>query len=247
MKINGWDIASADARQWNVTPGFQSISNSSEWARGHPEPVLFGSTTGFKSLKITLLIKADRDRQKILSRCSEILSRLLEPVYLELDGFEHRFYGVLVKHSLEENPLGVPFVQYNRASKLTLEINCYEYGEEEAKVGSGATELVIQNLGNVLTPAIIEITPQIGAASITVTGICRNTDTGEDLPVTVRNLETGKTVILDGESGLFTQDSELKAADIDIWSVPTLLPGQNKITINNDRMDVVVHFRPRFM
>lgn len=247
MKINGWDIASADAKQWNVTPGFRSISNNSEWARGHPEPVLFGNTTGFKPLKIVLLVKADRDRQKILNRCSEILSRLLEPVDLELDGFEHKFHGVLAKHSLEENPLGIPFVQYNRASKLTLEFDCYEYGEEEVKVGSGATELVIQNSGNVPTPAIVEITPQIGAASIIMTGICRNTDIGEDLPVTVRDLETGKTVILDGESGLFTQDGELKAADIDIWSVPALLPGQNKITINNDRMDVVVRFRPRFM
>lgn len=247
MKINGWDIADAGAWQHNVVPGFRSISNNSEWARGHPEPALFGNTTGFKTLKIVLLIKADRDRQKILNQCSEILSHLLEPVDLELDGFEHRFYGILTKHSFEENPLGVPFVQYNRASKLTLEFNCYEYGEEEAKVGSGATELAIQNSGNVLTPAVIEITPQIGAASITLTGICRNTDTGEDLPVTITNLETGKTVILDGETGLFVQDGELKAEDIEIWSAPTLLPGQNKITINNDRMDVVVRFRPRFM
>lgn len=247
MKINGWDIADAGAQQHNVAPGFRSISNNSEWARGHPEPVLFGNTTGFKTLKITLLIKANRDRQKILNQCSEILAHLLEPVDLELDGFEHKFYGVLKKHTLEENPLNIPFVKYNRASKLTLEFDCYEYGEEEAKVGSGATELVIQNQGNVLTPAVIEITPQIGAASIALTGICRNTDTGEDLSVTIANLETGKTVILDGESGLFTQDGELKAADIEIWAAPSLVPGENKITINNDRMDVVVRFRPRFM
>lgn len=247
MKINGWDIADAGAQQHNVAPGFRSISNNSEWARGHPEPVLLGNTTGFKTLKITLLIKANRDRQKILNQCSEILAHLLEPVDLELDGFEHKFYGVLKKHTLEENPLNIPFVKYNRASKLTLEFDCYEYGEEEAKVGSGATELVIQNQGNVLTPAVIEITPQIGAASIALTGICRNTDTGEDLSVTIANLETGKTVILDGESGLFTQDGELKAADIEIWAAPSLVPGENKITINNDRMDVVVRFRPRFM
>lgn len=247
MKINGWDIADAGAQQHNVAPGFRSISNNSEWARGHPEPVLFGNTTGFKTLKITLLIKANRDRQKILNQCSEILAHLLEPVDLELDGFEHKFYGVLKKHTLEENPLNIPFVKYNRASKLTLEFDCYEYGEEEAKVGSGATELTISNPGNALTPAIIEITPQIGAASIVLTGICRNSDTGEDLPVTIANLETGKTIILDGESGLFTQDGELKAADIEIWAAPSLVPGENKITINNSRMDVVVRFHPRFM
>lgn len=247
MKINGWDIADADARQHNVVPGFRGISNNSEWARGHPGPFLAGNTTGFKTLKIVLLVKADRDRQKILSRCSEILARLLEPVDLELDDFEHRFYGILTKHSLEENPLNVPFVKYNRASRLTLEFNCYEYGEEETEAGSGVTSLAVQNHGNVPTPAVIEITPQIGAASITLTGICRDTDTGEDLPVTVTNLETGKTVVLDGETGLFTQDGELKAADVEIWAAPSLVPGENKITVNNSRMDVVVRFRPRFM
>lgn len=30
MKINGWDISGAQARQWNVTPDFSSIENESE-------------------------------------------------------------------------------------------------------------------------------------------------------------------------------------------------------------------------
>lgn len=247
MKINGWDIADAGAKQWNVIPGFHSVSNDSEWSRGSPEPVIFQNKIGFKSLKITILVKADRDRQVILSRCSEILSRLQEPAELELDDFEHKFYGILTKHTLEENPLNIPWVKYNRASKLTLEFNCYEYSDEEAKIGSGTTEITISNTGNIVTPAIVEITPQIGVASITLAGICRDVNTGEDLSVTINNLETGKTVILNGENGLFTQNGELKAGDIEIWGVPALLPGENKITVNSDRMDIVVRYRPRFM
>lgn len=38
MKINGWDISGAQARQWNVTPDFSSIENESEWQRGSPLP-----------------------------------------------------------------------------------------------------------------------------------------------------------------------------------------------------------------
>ena len=238
MLINTWDISNAGARQWNVMPGFHSVSNDSEWSKGSPMPVLFGDKIGFKTLKVVLLIKADRDRQAILSRCSEILSRLLEPVDLELDDFEHKFHGVLVKHSLEENPHDIPWLKYNRASKLTLEFNGYEYSDEEVKIGSGVTEIAITNNGNIITPAIIEITPQTGTSSITLTGICQDPNTGEDLPVTISNLTTGKTVILDGESGLFTEDGELKAGDIEIWNVPTLLPGENKITVDSDRMDI---------
>ena len=34
MNINGWDISGAQAKQWNVTPGFSDIENESEWQRG---------------------------------------------------------------------------------------------------------------------------------------------------------------------------------------------------------------------
>ena len=40
MNINGWDISGAQAKQWNVTPGFSDIENESEWQRGSPLPFL---------------------------------------------------------------------------------------------------------------------------------------------------------------------------------------------------------------
>lgn len=249
MKINGWDITEIGAEQseqWNVIPGFHAVSNDSEWIRGSPTPILFKNKIGFKTLKVTILVRANRDRQAILSQCSEILSRLQEPVELELDDFEHKFYGILSKHTLEENPLNIPWVKYNRASKLILEFNVYEYADVEFVEASGKTEIAVNNPGNILTPAIIEITPQVGVASITLTGICRDPNTGEDLPVIINEMKSGKTVILDGETGLFTQDGELKN-DIEIWDVPTLLPGGNTITVNNEWMDIAVRYRPRFM
>lgn len=239
MKINEWDICEADAKQWNVIMGYHSIDNESEWARGSPIPILFQNEIGFKPMKITLLIKAD-GRQDILGRCSEILSHLLAPAELTLDGFEHKFCGILKKHSHSENAM-------RRWHTLTLEFDCYEYGPQVEQTFSGTTSIIVSNSGNIVTPAVIVITPQIGAASVELTGICRDPNTGEDLPVTVRELTAGKKVILDGEAGLFTEDGKLKASDIDIWGVPVLLPGNNKIAVNNNRMDIAVQFRPRFM
>lgn len=175
----------------------------------------------------------------ILDRCSQILSHLLEPTELTLDGFEHKFYGILKKHTHSENVM-------RRWHTLTLEMECYEFGEEISQAFSKEKEFTVENSGNILTPAVIEITPQVGAASITLTGICRDANTGEDLPVAISELETGKTVTLDGETGLITQDGELKT-DIEIWGLPTLLPGENKITVDNEWMDIAVRFRPRFM
>lgn len=238
MKINDWDITDADAKQWNVTPGYHSISSDSEWVRGHPTPVLFKNEIGFKTLKITLMIKTD-GRQNILERCSKILSHLLEPAELILDGFEHRFYGVLKKHTHSERVM-------KRWHTLTLEFDCYEFGQEVSQTFSGLAEMTVNNPGNILTPAIIEITPQIGVSQITLTGICCDSNTGEDLPVILEELETGKKIILDGETGLITQDGTLKT-ETEIWSLPALLPGENKITVTSNRMDIAVRFRPRFM
>lgn len=249
MQINGWDISEAGARQWNVTPGSHSISNESEWARGSPAPVLLGNQIGFKPLKIVLLIKGD-GREAILANVSTVLSRLLEPTELKLDGFSHRFKGILKKHSLEENPLNIGNVFLNRASKLTLEFECYEYGVTEpgeayTASAAGEEQITVTNPGNLITPVVIEITPQIGVASLTITGVCHD-GLGEDLPVTVKNLVTGKKVILDGETGLMTQDGEL-GGNIDIWSLPALQPGANTITLDSDRMNMTIKYYPRFM
>lgn len=246
MTINGWDISEADAVQWNVTPGFRSISNDSEWVRGSPVPVLSGNATGFKTVKVVLLVKGDRDREVILDRCSRILSRLLEPAELALDDFSHKFFGILSRHSLEENPLNVPFVKFNRAAKLTLEFSCYEYADTVTQGFTGQTQMPVTNPGNIITPVRVEITPRIGTSFIVLTGLCRDRNTGADLPITIKELEAGKTVVLDGETGLFTQSGEIKP-EVEIWELPALLPGTNTITADNSRMDITLRFRPRFM
>ena len=90
MKINGWDISGAQARQWNVTPGFSNIENESEWQRGSPLPFFTTGSIGFKTLQITFLVYGS-GRNKILQNCSTLLSKMMsESVILELDKFEHK-------------------------------------------------------------------------------------------------------------------------------------------------------------
>lgn len=239
MKIDSWDIVQADARQWNVTPGFHEMKNDSEWTRGSPVPVMMRNEIGFKPLSVRVLIKADGGRQAILARASEILSHLVEPVDLELDGFPHKYHAVLTGHKYEETAK-----QHFHA--LTMDFDCFEYGDEVVQEFSGQTELAVTNPGNILTPVIVEVTPQIGMAFVVLTGLCRDPVTGADLPIRLGDVETSKTVTIDGETGLVTQDGELKE-NVEFWGIPTLLPGENRITVDSNRMDVKVRFRPRFM
>lgn len=238
MKINDWDIAEAQARQWNVTIGHVAVKNDSEWVRGSPIPVMQKNTIGFKPLKIVLLVKAN-GRQEIIGKRSEILAHLLGPVELELDKFNHKFFAILKKHDANE-------VAINRFHTLTLEFDCYEYGNEIVQNVSGQTELNVNNPGNIVTPARIEIRPKIGIASVTVSGICRS-EIGLDLPVTIRNVEADKVVVLDGDTGLVTQEGQLKAGEVDMWDTPSLLPGTNKISVDTSWVDLTIKFYPRYM
>lgn len=252
MKINGWDISGAQARQWNVTPGFSDIENESEWQRGSPLPFFVNGSIGWKTIQITFLVYGS-DRNEILQNCSSLLSHMMsESVILELDKFGHKFCGFLSKHDFTENPLGRLKVTSNRLSKLTVDFSCYEYAEQPdgspfAESASGMLETVVTNPGNIWTPCVVEITPKVGAEAFSITGINQNPDTGESLPVVIRNTTKDKVVILDGETGKITEDGVNKSADVDIWSLPVLMPGTNRITLNNTWMDVTVKYRPRFM
>lgn len=244
MKINDWDIKNARSYQLRSNIENHSVSNDSEWVRGSPIPVLFANTVGFQTLKIVLAVKGN-GREEIRKNCSEILSRLIAPAQLILDNRRYRFYGILKKSSVNE-------ITYDKWHDLTLELNGYEYdaqadGTPFSESASGVRETIITNPGNIVTPAIVEITPRIGVAKLIVSGVSRNPNTGEDLPVTIRNLTTGKTIVLDGETGLMAEDGDLKAEDIDIWELPSLLPGKNTVTMDSDRMNITVKYYPRFM
>lgn len=240
MKINGWDVSCAGAKQCNVTFGNHDISSASEWIRASPTPVFFKNDIGFKDLKVVLLVKKAGGREALLRARSEILSRLLEPAEIMLDGYANCFYGILAKYSARENVL-------RRWHTLTLEFNCYECGRQVTASFAETDQVTVTNTGNLLTPAVVEITPLSGAASLSVAGICRDADTGEDLPVLLKNLKTGKTVTISGETGLITEDGALKAGEAEIWALPSLRPGDNRITLDNKWMELVVKFRPRFM
>lgn len=252
MKINGWDISKVKAKQWNVVPGFSDIGNESEWQRGSPLPFFVKGSIGFKNLQITLLVYGS-GRNEILQNCSTLLSKMMsESVILELDGFNHKFCGYMSKNELSENPLGRLRVSSNRLSKITVDFICYEYSEQPdgtpfSESASEMLETVVTNTGNIWTPCIVEITPKVGAEKLTVTGINYNPDTGEKLQAVIRNLTTNNKVILDGETGKITENGKNKSADVDIWSLPVLAPGANRITLDNTWMDIKVKYRPRFM
>lgn len=242
MKINGWDISEIDAKQWRVDQDEVEMENSSEWIRGAPLPVLLNSQVGFKNFTITLLVYG-YNRINIQKKIGKIIAALLEPAELELDGYEHKFVGTLGKPKITEHSdharkrfqiLELPFAGYECADLMecgTFQKNTF----------------TVVNPGQVTSPLVLELTPVSEQTQVTINGICRDSVSGVDLPVTVRDLHAGKKILLDGVTGLITEDGELKAPDVDIWALPTLLPGINTIVMDNANVIVMVKILPLFL
>lgn len=238
MKIGEWDVKEAGARQHRVTFGNNTISNTSEWVKGSLNPTLLGNTVGLKTIRTVLVVKG-KDREEILGRKSLIISKCLEPVILTLDNYQHRLYAVLKKTDTDETSM-------NRWHLLTLEWNCYEFGDRITQTFEGCETMSVYNPGNMITPATIHIWPQIGTATLIVAGISRSLVMEENYEVVVKNTEAGKEIILDGETGLITEAGQIKAGDVEIWELPSLLPGENTITVSTT-VNVTITFSPRYM
>ncbi|MCD7736863.1 MAG: hypothetical protein LUI07_07900 [Lachnospiraceae bacterium] len=243
MKINGIDISEqfgARVAQWRFSPETRSLKHESEWVRGSPLPIFQTPSATFKDFTVTLMVYGD-GRDDIMLKISDILAALLDTAELELDGWTHKFCGVLEKSGVKE----LSETSRKRFMELSLQFSGYEHGDEVSIEASGST-ISITNPGNMVSPAIIELTPTVGQSEITISGLCRDSATGEALAVTVSNLTTGNTVLLDGISGLVTENGELKAGDVDMWALPTLLPGLNTVTISTEYMETIIKVLPIF-
>ena len=236
MLINDWDISEANARQWTVEFGSCEISTNSDWIDGSPIPVLFRNTTAFKTLTIKLMLVGS-DRASILHARSTILSKLLDPCMLTLDNYNHYFYGIMTKHK-EPDELSM-----QRFHTLTFEFDCYEYGEEQTVTISGSTQSEIVSPGNLLTPAIIEITSETDIEDFEIRGICRKLSITSGPLEEQRNTRENKVLVTAEEAeimGTTDDGTECNILTSDIsWEndLPIVIPNLNAgqtYTINGE-------------
>ena len=102
------------------------------------------------------------------------------------------------------------------------------------------------NPGNITTPVIIKILPQIGTSTLNITGLARNNLLNETYDIVVKNTEINKEIILDGENGLVTENGEIKAGEVEMWELPSLMPGENTVTVD-ETVSLTISFLPRYL
>ena len=227
MKINDIDVSTFGGRQWNVTPGFVTVKNNSEWVAGAPTPSLTDSYIQMASLKVAILIRGN-SRDEILLKCSNLIAQLMSPVTIELDGFTRQFVGAVSKWDLTES-------SRKRFHLLTIEASGYW---EDVTEFDDYCYGPVTNPGNLRTPVRIVFLVSENTDLLTITGA------GAD--ITVSDVEVGDWISLNGQTGVFTINDQVDDR-INAWELPTLAPGNNEIIILPAAEFLTLKFRPRYV
>lgn len=230
MKVNDIDISIYNAKLLTVDIQTPSYSNESEWIPNALTPTFVSNVRGFKTLKLEVYFKGS-NRDEILKNISSFILNFKNEVILELDKYTHYFKCILTS---KETVKTISKLAY----KVSLELNGYEYGELEEKSITSLTSISINNVGTVNTPCTIEITPNtIDLSDFIITGV-------SELPITIKTIRKGETVIINGLEGKVTVNNDNKYGDTDMWEFPRLTPGVNNITFSRDTCTIKVKWNP---
>lgn len=228
MTINGINVNSFGAYQFKVTIGHSDIKDSSEWEPHAALPYLAATGISLKTLDITLNLKGT-SREEIIRKRSDLLALCTDIADIKLDGFTHRFRGVMAGHKETE-------VTKWRWHQIDITLSCYEYGEDITETGTGS--LTIQNPGNMKSPAVIVITPSING-TIYLAGLL-------DDEIEIKNVSAGDTIIINGKTGMITDNDTVKAGDVDLWDLPAAGPGETLLTCSDAEADLAMTVTPIF-
>lgn len=151
MIIDGWSIrnANADLRRFdNIN---HSLGNNSEWQTGATTPVFHDPTIGWQRVKLEIMVKGN-DYFEICKNRGTILSKLAKAmVDVEIKGYKNKFILTVDKVADPDKK--------NMWNILALEMVGYEYGKKIVSTNVGATQIVINNIGNMDTPVTIKVYP----------------------------------------------------------------------------------------
>lgn len=234
MKINNVNITTWGARQSTMSFAPTKYTNASLWKAGAAIPTVFPGVIGFKTLTLNLIVKGS-GRDAILKNVSDIVAACRDKVTITLDDYSRQFTGYLTNASNEE-------LSKKRFHRLNLQFNGFEH-DPQVEV-SGTSSISISNPGNQDSPARVLLTATAAISQIVLTGLCRDSYTGDDLPVTVKSLTANRRIVLNGINGSIAEGNGPK--DVDIWRLPSLVPGANTITCDNSHVNIVIQYLPAY-
>lgn len=232
MLINSINIKSFNAKLLTVDIQTQELSNSSEWLDNSLSPLFLANKKQFKKIDLEIAFKG-ASRTEILNNISNFMSKLINEVILTLDKYDHKYKVILKENSTEKT------ISKNLYKKKLSFIG-YEFSDEVIENLDRITTKTINVAGNLLTPAIVEITAGVDLVDLQIDGLSNDS-------IIIKNLHANKKIIINSEDATVLEEGANKFIDTDMWEFPFLSPGANKIKISKNNCNIKIKYRPRYI
>lgn len=236
MFINNQSIENYGAELHLKEIGTKNIEIDGEWIKN--KYTIKGKQELSIPIKAELIVKGENLTELKMNISHIVKEASLVECSIKFEDIDFFYDCILI--SSDTKYIGEDFMEDKETSLLSLEFDAYyQYDEEKIINFNKSNNLTLYVGGNDTTPAILEITPSVNVSTVNITGL------GEE--ITLNNLTTNNTIIIDGVKGLITENSDNKFPDYDSWGFPKLEPGENNIFVDNDTLDIVIKYNPRWI
>lgn len=238
MKINGINISDMKAKllSRNILPASKNVTY--EFLNGTVLNPVKTSETAYQYKTIDMVITVNAGSKMELEKIKGEIKALLLECSIKFDDMELTYSGFL------SGEVKVDSIT-NTIENLSVQILALSHGEEESQTITGSSS--ISMIGTCETPCIVTITPLINVISYQIEGLSRDRITKREEVIVVNNLSSGIPVVIDGEKSIVTENGANKFADCEIWSFPSLLSGNNDLTLSSEQCVVQITYKPRFI
>lgn len=233
MKINGEDVRRYKAKQLTVEFEPPQDGAGYEWPEGMLAPIESQVVQKCGTCTVELLLRGE-DRNEITRASSTLHGLCLPgPVELTLDGHKGVYTGYLKEYKPEKTitpkayKVKATFAGWMKDTPVKLSY-------------IGQTKATLHRVGSRPAACVLTITPKKDVEKMTMKGWGRH-------DLVVENMTEGHSVVIDGKSGLITQDGENKAQDVTFWTLPAMDEPQKTITWDNEDCDVTVEYTPLWL
>lgn len=233
MKINGENLARYRTTQLKVAFTPPQDGAGYEWPDGMLAPIDDPATQKCGSCEVELLIRGE-NRNEITRTASTLHGLCLPgPVELKLDGYKGTYKGYLVGFKPEKTITP-------KAYKVKATFEGWLQDTPVKLAYTDQTQATLHRVGSRPAACVLTITPRADVAALTMTGWGVH-------DLVVKNLKSGHSVVIDGTTGLITQDGQNKAPDVTLWALPAMDCKQRTITWDSADCDIAVEYTPLWL
>ena len=229
MFVNGIDMSTYNCTLLTREVQPSEVMTFSDWLPKSLDPLYTGKKVKYLTIKCQTLVEGTSDEACLTSISNIVL--LMTKCILKFEDI-NLYYDCTIE---------TPETTRLDEGIYALVFEAKASGACMPEVSQTFTEKVktLTVAGNLDISAILTITPAIGLGSVLITGFGRD--------ITIHNLSANVPIVIDGTACLVTANSVNKFADVDMWAFPSLKPGSNPITINQNGITWNVKYKPKFM